>query len=103
MCAHKLVAFYQRMGNANRDLYDLWFFLEKNWPVNTAIIAQHTGMPYKDFLQKCIMSLEKMKEGHLLAGIGELRSAKQKIWVKNYLRKEALFQLKLRLANEEKG
>jgi predicted nucleotidyltransferase component of viral defense system len=100
MAAHKLVAMVERIGKTNRDIYDTWHFLEKNWPINKVIVEARTGMSFKNFLQKCISLLEKMGDRHILAGMGELLDEKQKVWVKTRLRAETLFQLKLRLEGE---
>lgn len=101
MFAHKLVAMYERIGNANRDIYDVWFFLNNDWPINKEIVEKRTEMSFKDFLQKCIEALEKLPDRDILAGIGELLDEKQKAWVKAKLRTEVIFQLKLRLENEK--
>jgi hypothetical protein len=101
MFAHKLVAMYERMGKANRDIFDVWFFAEKNWPINAEIIRKRTDMPFKDFLQKCIGMLEKLPNRSILAGIGELLDVKQKDWVRIKLKSEAVFQLKLMLEHEK--
>jgi len=101
MFAHKLVAMYERMGAANRDIYDVWFFLNKDWPINKKIIEERTGVPFKNFLEKCIEALEKLPDRGILAGMGELLDEKQKIWAKEKLRTETIFQLKLRLENEK--
>jgi predicted nucleotidyltransferase component of viral defense system len=101
MFAHKLVAMYERIGAANRDIYDVWFFLNKDWPINKKIIEERTGMPFKNFLEKCIEALEKLPDRGILAGMGELLDEKQKIWAKEKLRTETIFQLKLRLENEK--
>ena len=101
MFAHKLVAMYERMGAANRDIYDVWFFLNNNWPINKEIVEKRAKMPFKDFLQKCVEVLEKFPDRGILAGMGELLNEKQKAWVKEKLRSEAIFQLKLRLENEK--
>lgn len=100
MFAHKLVAMYERMGKANRDIFDVWFFGQKDWPINKEIIEKRTEMSFKDFLQKCIEALEKLPNRDILAGMGELLDEKQKVWVKAKLRTEVIFQLKLRLENE---
>lgn len=97
MAAHKLVAMCERIGRTNRDIYDAWHFLEKDWPINKTIVETRTGMPFKNFLQKCIGLLEKMGDRHILAGIGELLDEKQKAWAKAKLRTETIFQLKLKL------
>ncbi|MFA6409299.1 MAG: nucleotidyl transferase AbiEii/AbiGii toxin family protein [Gammaproteobacteria bacterium] len=101
MFAHKLVAMYERLGKSNRDIFDVWFFLQNNWPINKEIVQKRTDMPWKKFLKTCISSLEKMNDKHILNGIGEFLSNKQKDWVKTKLRTETLFLLKLRLDNDK--
>lgn len=101
MFAHKLVAMHERMGKANRDIFDVWFFGQKDWPINKEIVEKRTEMPFKDLLQKCIEALEKLPDRDILAGMGELLDEKQKAWVKAKLRTETIFQLKLRLENEK--
>jgi len=97
MAAHKLVAMFERMGQTNRDIFDVWFFLKNNWPINEKIIEQRTGMSMRQFLQKCIDMLEGMSDRGILSGMGELLDAKQKLWAKEKLRSETIFLLKLRL------
>ncbi|PIP18318.1 MAG: hypothetical protein COX42_01530 [Parcubacteria group bacterium CG23_combo_of_CG06-09_8_20_14_all_35_6] len=101
MLAHKLCAMYERIGKTNRDIFDVYFFFHNNWPVNKEIIESRTNMPYKDFLQKCIDSLEKVSDRNILSGMGELLDEKQKVWVKSKLRAETIFLLKLALDNEK--
>jgi len=101
MFAHKLVAMFERMGKANRDIFDVWFFAQKDWPINNEIIEKRTGLSFKVFLQKCIDALEGLSDRDILAGMGELLDGKQKAWVKNRLRTETIFHLKLRLENEK--
>lgn len=101
MFAHKLVAMYERMGKANRDIFDVWFFGQKDWPINKEIIEKRTEMSFNDFLQKCIDALEKLPNRNILAGMGELLDEKRKAWVKAKLRTEVIFQLKLMLENEK--
>lgn len=97
MFAHKLCAMYERIGKTNRDIFDVWFFLQNEWPIHTEIVESRTGMSFKEFLQKCIGLLEKMTDQNILSGMGELLDAKQKAWVKAKLRAETIFLLKLKL------
>lgn len=97
MFAHKIVAMMERIGKTNRDIYDVWFFLKNNWPINKEIVEKRTHMLFKNFLQKCIDTLEKMSDRGILAGMGELLDEKQKIWAKANLRKDTIFLLKIRL------
>lgn len=95
MAANKLVAMYERIGKTNRDIYDVWFFLKNNWPINEEIIKKRTGMPAKQFLTLCIDMLEAKSDRGILSGIGELLNDKQKHWVKEKLRSETIFLLRL--------
>jgi predicted nucleotidyltransferase component of viral defense system len=101
MFAHKLVAMHERLGETNRDIFDVWFFLKNNWDVNKEIVEKRTGMQYKDFLMKCIKELEEMNDNNILSGIGELITEKQKAWVRSKLKLETILQLKLRLESEK--
>lgn len=101
MFAHKLMAMYERMSKTNRDIYDTWFFLKNNWPINKEIVENRAGMTFKAFLEKCIISLEKMEGRSILDGMGELLEPKQKAWAKENLKRDTLFLLKLRLENEK--
>lgn len=97
IAANKFVAMHER--KTNRDIYDVWFFLKNNWPINKLIIEQRTGMSYQVFLEKCITDLENTSDHNILSGIGELLDTKQKSWVKSKLISETIFLLKLALNN----
>lgn len=97
MFANKLIAMHERLGRANRDIFDVWYFLNNNWPINDAIIEQRVGLPFKKFLQKCIIELETLDDHNILDGLGELLDAKQKAWVKTHLKKDTIFLLKVKL------
>lgn len=97
MVAHKMVAMLERIGKTNRDIFDTYFFLKNSWPINQAIIEIRTGLSMKQFLQKCINTLEAMSNRGILSGIGELLDDKQKVWARDKLRTETIFLLKLRL------
>lgn len=99
MFAHKLVAMYQRMGQANRDIYDVWFFLKNDWPINKEIVEDRVSMSFKDFINECIDSLEEMPNRGILNGIGELLDESQKDWARDNLKDEVIFNLKLLLEN----
>ncbi len=97
MFAHKFVAMYERMGKANRDIFDVWFFLKNDWDINKEIIQKRTEMSFKEFLQKCVTKIEKLPNRDILAGMGELLSEKQKYWIKENLKKELVFNIKLKI------
>lgn len=98
IAAHKMVAMVERMGKANRDIFDTYFFLQHNWPINERIIVHRTGLSMPDFLKKCIQELEGLSDRGILAGLGDLLGTQQqKDWVKNKLKSEVVFLLQLKL------
>lgn len=101
MFAHKLMAMYERMGKTNRDIYDTWFFLKNNWPINKKIVEERSGMAFKELLKKCVVLSEKVESRNILSGMGEILDEKQKTWAKANLKKDVLFLLKLKLENEK--
>lgn len=100
MVAAKLSALLTRRSFASRDLFDLWFFLKYNWPVNEKLVQEKTGLSLKKALKEAIEKVEGVKEYQLLQGLGELLGDnKQKAWVKEKLQEELLFLLRLYLSN----
>lgn len=99
--ANKLVAMHERLGKANRDIFDVWFFLHNNFPINKQIVIARTGMSYSAFLECCINRLEKFGNINILSGLGELLIEKQKAWVRSHLKDDTLFALRLALSNEK--
>jgi len=103
MFAHKLVALTERNNTANRDIYDIHFFLDNNWKTNKRIVEKRTKIDFSLYLKKCIKFIENIPNRNILSGIGELINEKQKGWVKLRLKKDTIFLLKLMLENEEKN
>jgi len=101
MFAHKLVATLERSKMANRDVYDIWYFLKNHWPINKKIVEMRTGMSFKEYLKKCIKVVESLSERNILSGMGELLDEKEKIWAKNHLKRDTIFLLKVRLEQEK--
>lgn len=95
--AYKLVSLLERKIIASRDLFDLWFFMKNHTEINKSIVESRSGLPYKEYLSNCIKAVENYDERYILQGIGELLDIKLKNWVKENLKKELLFQLKLYL------
>jgi predicted nucleotidyltransferase component of viral defense system len=100
MFANKLVAMYERVERTNRDIFDLWFFLQNGWPINKDLVEKRSGMSYGELLSQCIKKLEKVSNEQILSGMGELLSEKQKDWAKAKLKIEILFLLRVKLGNE---
>ena len=101
MFAHKLMTMLERVGKTSRDIFDVYFFANKDWKINKNIVEQRTGMSFKEVLIQCIELLENMDNKHILDGLGELLTNSQKDWARAKLKAETIFPLKLKLENEK--
>ena len=94
MFAHELCALLDRDAVANRDIFDCWFFMQRQTPVNKSIVESRMGMSLSEYLQACINHLEGMSDKGLLQGMGELMDSKMKRFVRVELRSEVIRLLK---------
>jgi predicted nucleotidyltransferase component of viral defense system len=94
MFAHKLCALLGRNGVANRDIFDCWFFMQRQTPVNKKIVELRMEMSLPEYLQKCILRLEGISDKGLLQGMGELLDSKMKRFVQTSLRADLIKLLK---------
>lgn len=94
MFAHKLCALLDRTAIANRDIFDCWFFMDRQTPVNRSIVESRMKMPYDNYLDKCILHLENLSDKSLLAGMGQLMDPKMKAFVRTKLRIETIILLR---------
>jgi predicted nucleotidyltransferase component of viral defense system len=101
MFANKLMAMYERIGKTSRDIYDVYFFLKNNWPINKKLVEDRAKMSFKEVLIKCIELLENMNNNHILDGLGEILTLAQKDWARSKLKSETIFYLKVLLSNIE--
>ena len=90
MFAHKLCAMLDRGEVTNRDIFDSWFFMQKQTPINKDIVETRMAMPLADYIQKCIEYLESMSDRGMLNGIGELMDEDIKKFVRSKLRTETI-------------
>ena len=93
--AGKLAALLTRKRFASRDVFDLWFFLKNNWPLNENFLKEKTGLSLAKAFKKAETLLIKIKKTELLSGLGELIDNKQKNWVREKLVKDLMFYLRL--------
>ena len=96
MVAHKLMAMSERMAKTSRDIYDIWFFLKKIYPINQTIIEQRSGKTFDEFVGGCIDQLEQLSNKKILNGVGELLSDRQKDWARDHLKTEVIALMKTR-------
>lgn len=94
MFAHKLCALLDRGELTNRDIFDSWFFMQKQTPINKEIVETRMKMPLVDYMQKCIDHLEGMSDRGILNGLGELMDEDMKKFVRTKLRTETISLLR---------
>lgn len=91
----KLAALTLRTETAMRDIFDIHYFAKNHWDINTEVVKNFTGKTVKEYLSDCIAFIERAKDSQMLQGLGELiDSEKQKDWVRNHLKADAVFMLK---------
>lgn len=107
--AHKLVAVKDRFENklankiiANRDIYDINFFFNKNWGINYEIIALRRKKDAKLYFKELMEFIEKKVDNKkILDGMGALVSDEKREWVKNELKNEVIKQLAIQIKSME--
>lgn len=84
MIAHKLVAVTERGILANRDLFDIHYFLglPEASQINYQIIKHQTGKDPKEFYLSLLKYLDKINSKSILSGLGEVLTDSQKDWAK---------------------
>lgn len=100
MFSHKLVALLDRPAIANRDLFDIWFFMKENTDFNKEIVKIRTNLEVKKYFDNCIEKIKNINENYLLQGMGEVLEESQKDWVKNNLKEELIFLFRYYLKNK---
>ena len=90
MFAHKLCVLLDRNELTNRDIFDCWFFMENRMPINKNIVESRMKMPFADYLQNCIDTLNNLSDKGLLNGIGDLLEDNLKNFVRTKLRSETI-------------
>jgi predicted nucleotidyltransferase component of viral defense system len=103
MVASKLIALTNRKTFAYRDLYDTHFFLKNRWNIDEDVLKIYGENSLEEYLLKCVKTVEKLPNNEMLKGLGELIDEKEKKFVKEELRKDTLFLLKLYLDLEKKS
>ena len=87
MIAHKLVAVTERGTLANRDLFDIHYFLglPEASQINYQIIKHRTGKDPKEFYLFLLDFLNRINSKNILSGLGEVLTKSQKDWAKTKL------------------
>lgn len=94
--ANKLVSFIER--NANRDIYDIYFFFKNLFDVNEKVIEERTWKTYKKALIQIREKLEKSPKNYkILDWLWEVLTQDQKTFVKNNLIQELINLINMKI------
>jgi predicted nucleotidyltransferase component of viral defense system len=102
--SNKLYTLLNRTSLANRDIYDIYFFFNKNINFDIKLLEEKTWEKYLDFFSNIIDFLKKIPENHsILEWLGEvLNNDKHKDFVKNNLIIKLIEILEFRIKFDEK-
>ncbi|PJC30474.1 hypothetical protein CO051_05470 [Candidatus Roizmanbacteria bacterium CG_4_9_14_0_2_um_filter_39_13] len=101
--ATKLLACTTRNRLANRDFYDVYFYLQKGIIPNKEIIEITTSKDILSYLEGLIKFIDQnISSRSILHGLGELINEKQKVWIKNNLKKELINRLNYFISENRK-
>ncbi len=95
MFAHKLCALLDRNILTNRDIFDIYYFMNQKTPVNKIIIEKRTGSEFGEYIDLCIAKVESVNSRSLLNGLGELVDVGLKEFVKTKLKTDTLQLLRI--------
>ena len=92
MIANKMVTATERAVTANRDLFDIHFFLSSIYVnnINHDIIKYRTGKEPVEFYTFLYGIVSNIENKNILDGLGEVLNDGQKDWVKSKLKIELL-------------
>lgn len=94
MFAHKLCALGERLSP--RDVFDVWFFLQKHTDINEHIVMKRTGKSVAEYAAWCAERVKTTSPKLLMQGLGEVvDDIHTKNFIKNKLIAETASALEL--------
>jgi len=96
MVAHKMIVLMERNITANRDLFDVHYYLSTAYAneINYEIIKDRTGKDPIDFYRDLYNFVDNINSSTILNGLGEVLDRSQKDWMKAKLKTELLGLIK---------
>ncbi|HPJ12487.1 MAG TPA: nucleotidyl transferase AbiEii/AbiGii toxin family protein [Caldisericia bacterium] len=99
MIVYKMIAAMTRKQLANRDLFDLHYFLQSPYAtsIRYSLLEALTKTSPKEYLLSLQKKIISIRSSHILNGLGEILEPSQKTWVKKNLLPELenLIQLQI--------
>ncbi|MDD3491790.1 MAG: nucleotidyl transferase AbiEii/AbiGii toxin family protein [Candidatus Pacebacteria bacterium] len=95
MVTHKIIALTDRKVPVARDLFDVYYFLNKGYSINPELLKERINKSQKEYLNDLIKFIERnYNSKNVLQGIGELVNEKEKEWLRKNLVTESIKEIK---------
>lgn len=98
MVACKLMALINRTHEANRDVFDMWYFLKNGMEVDKELFEMETGISLTEGWEKAKNRISGLKKNELLFGLGDLLDNSMKETVKKQMVDDLKWEIEARLA-----
>lgn len=96
MLAHKLCAVLDRKKLQNRDLYDVWWMLDRGFEAEERIVRERMGVSLNQYWGQLLELVRSLPDNYdILQGLGEVMTQSKKDWT----RAKLLSDLELELAS----
>ncbi len=94
--ANKLVALTER--TTNRDIYDIYFFMQNLWDINTTLIKERTSKNEEEIFKIILDKLNNLWSNYkILDWLWEVLNIKQKTFVKEKLLNELKWMIQFKI------
>jgi len=91
--ANKLIALLNRKWITNRDIFDIWYFLQKWVSINKKIIEDFTKKSFEEYLREVKEFIQSYDFSKILYWLWEMLDEKQKKFAKTKMKEEILWFL----------
>lgn len=96
---NKLIALTDRKTPVARDLFDVWFFLSRNFLMREALIKERTGRDIPKYIKYAVRHVRKTYTSrNVLQGLGNALDEGQKDWARDHLISTTIGLLEKQLA-----
>jgi len=96
MVACKMAAMVGRKHEANRDVFDMWYFLKNNFEIDEKVFEEKSELTIGEGWKLMKERVERLKANEVLFGLGDLLDASKKDLVKIKMKEELMLEIKMR-------
>ena len=96
MLACKMAAVVGRKHEANRDVFDMWYFLKSGMEIDEQLFENESGMKMREGWKVMVDRINRLKPNEVLFGLGDLLDESKKYFVREKMIDELKFEIGLR-------